>query len=279
VTDVASARTLLFVPADRSDRVAKALASPADLVVVDLEDAVAAAGKAVARDVAVSVAADPRVVVRVNAAGTPWHDTDLRALARVAHTLMLPKAEDAAAVVALGRSTGAAVVALVETARGVLHAAEIAAADPVVRLAFGSMDLAAQLGVDPRDDVALAPHRATLVLASAAEGLPPPVDGVFADLSDEEGLRAETEAGRRLGYRAKLCVHPRQLDVVRRALAPTPDEVAWAREVVAVATDGVSALAGHMIDAPVVARAAALLRAVDGGPAPDAPKESHARPR
>lgn len=260
---IGTARTLLFVPGNRPERFAKAVAASADLTVVDLEDAVPPADKDAARDHVstwldgLSNAEAQRVLVRVNAAGTAWHDADLDAVVRRAAGVMLAKAEAGTALSFAAARTS--VVALIETATGVLDARAIAATDGVARLAFGSFDLAAELGIDPLEAKALRPSRAALVLASAATGLPGPIDGVHAAIDDEQGLAAETDAARRLGFAAKLCIHPRQVATVEAVLRPSADEVAWAQRILVAATEaeqgGVATVDGRMVDKPVIDRA------------------------
>lgn len=259
------AGTLLFVPGDRPERFAKAAAAGADLVVVDLEDAVAPGRKDRAReDAAAWLEGDPSAVraVRVNAADTGLLDADLAALSGRDCVVMLPKAEDPAVVgdVLARLSPGSCVVALVETAAGVLAAATLAAVTGVGRLAFGSFDLAAQLGVSPDDRLAMAPSRGALVLASAAAGLAAPIDGVTGDIMDDAVLRDDLAHAVRLGFGAKLCIHPRQVPVARAVLRPSPEDVTWARKVVAAAREGgVVLVAGRMVDKPVVDRARRIL--------------------
>jgi citrate lyase subunit beta/citryl-CoA lyase len=274
----ALARTLLFVPGDRPERFDKAAAAGADLVVLDLEDAVAPDAKDRARDDVVGWlrSTDAPAAVRVNAAGTPWHDRDLAALRDVgrAVTVVLPKAEDVASVAAVVDAlTGAdGVVALLETARGVLRADAIAAVPGVVRLALGTYDLAAELAVDPDDPSAMAAARGGLVLASAAAGLAGPVDGVTGDVRDADRLVADVRRAVALGFAGKLCIHPAQVGPTAAAFAPGDDELAWASRVVDAAEsagDGVILVDGRMVDRPVVDRARRLLavpRPADPGP-------------
>ncbi|KQZ75736.1 MULTISPECIES: HpcH/HpaI aldolase/citrate lyase family protein [unclassified Nocardioides] len=265
------ARTLLFVPGDRPDRFDKAAAAGADLVVLDLEDAVAPDAKDRARDDVVSWlrTTTTAAAVRVNAHGTPWHDADLAALSEllasgVACTVMLPKAQDPAAVAATVASLGdgAQVVALLETARGVLRAEPIAAVPGVVRLALGTYDLATELGVDPEDVAAMASARGALVLASAAAGLAGPVDGVTGDVRDADRLVADVRRAAALGFAGKLCIHPAQVAPTAATFAPDATEVAWAQRVVTAAEaagDGVLLVDGRMVDLPVVDRARRIL--------------------
>jgi citrate lyase subunit beta/citryl-CoA lyase len=133
----------------------------------------------------------------------------------------------------------------------------------VVRAAFGNVDLAAQLGVDPADHRALQQARQTLVLAAVAAGIGAPVDGVTTAVHDEDALLGDLQHAARLGFAAKLCVHLRQVQPVRLALHPTPEQVDWAHRVVASAHKSVALLDGQMIDKPVVDRALALLARVE----------------
>ncbi len=263
-TLVSTARTLRFVPGDRPERFAKAVASGADLVVADLEDAVAPGQKQQARaNVAEWLDTAPVAAVRVNGAGTPWHKDDLAMVSGRACVVLLPKAEDVALVAAVTArlADGSALVALVETARGVLAVSDLAHGVEVARLAFGSFDLAAELGVSPDDREAMAPARGALVLASAAAGLPPPVDGVTGYVPDVGALRADVEHARRLGFTGKLCIHPRQVEPAAEALSPSHAEILWAQAVVqaAATTGGVAVIEGRMVDKPVLDRAARLL--------------------
>lgn len=258
--DLGSVRTALFVPGDRPDRFDRALAAGADLVVVDLEDAVAPTQRAAAREHIATLLLDRTaapVAVRVNAVGTPDHPLDAELVRAHGCPVLLAKADDAAAAEALAPCP---VIALVETARGVLAAPTLAGSPAVGRLALGHLDLATELGIDPDDRTALAAARSALVLASAAAGLAPPIDGVTVDVADDARLTDDVAHARRLGLGGKLCIHPRQVPIAAAALAPTPDEVAWARRVVAAAgTDAVTVLDGRMVDRPVVERARRLL--------------------
>ena len=256
---------LLFCPADRPDRYAKA-AERADSVILDLEDGVAPAAKPAARQHLVASRLDPaRTVVRVNPVGTPEHRLDLAALAGTAYTtVMLAKTESAEQVASLA---GFAVVGLVETARGVVAVERIAAAPGLVGLMWGAEDLVASLGGTSsrgpdggyRD---VAPHaRARVLLAAGAFGLAA-VDAIHADIGDLDGLGREVADAAASGFTATACIHPAQVPVVRAGYAPTPDQLAWARRVLAAvetAGDGAIALDGQMIDAPLVRQARVLV--------------------
>ncbi|WP_191244975.1 HpcH/HpaI aldolase/citrate lyase family protein [Amycolatopsis deserti] len=256
-----SARSFLFVPGHRPDRFAKAAASGADVVVLDLEDAVGPESKAEAREHVRSWLADGHeAVVRINGSGTPWFSDDLTAVAGRARAVMVPKAEDRAVLNLVADRSGTEVIPLIETATGVLLAAEVCAADPVVRPAFGSIDLAAQIGVDHRSHAALRHARSAVVLAAAAAGRGAPIDGVTTALDDEAVLRADLEHAIELGFTGKLCIHPRQAGPVNAAFTPTEAEIRWAEEVLASVTDGsVAVHNGQMVDRPVILRAQAIL--------------------
>jgi len=261
VAAVTGARSLLFVPGDRPDLFAKASATAADLVIIDLEDAVAASAKETALECALEwLASGHDALVRVNAPGTTWHSGELAALAATRATVMIPKAESASALAAAHAVVGARIVALVETASGLREADQVCSAPGVVRIALGNVDLAVELGVDSSSHRALAYARGRLVAASAAAGLAPPIDGVTTAFDSPEVLSADLEVTRELGFGGKLCIHPRQVDPVNIALSPTPEELSWAHRVVAAGSDtAVGVLDGAMVDAPVVARARQLI--------------------
>lgn len=247
------ATTYLFVPGDRPDRYGKAVASGADVVILDLEDAVAPADKDAARAAVAAWLETHRAAVRINAPGTPWFDADAALVAAHGVPVVVPKAETPGVLAGFRE-----VVALVETARGVERAGELAAVPSVTRLAFGSVDLAAELGVAPEDPEPFAYARSRLVVASAAAGLAPPVDGVTTDLRDDDRLGADVRYARRMGFGGKLCVHPRQIEPVRAGFAPTEAEREWARRVV-TAGESASTVDGSMVDKPVLARARRIL--------------------
>jgi len=270
------ARAFLFVPADRPERHARALATGAGGVIVDLEDAVAPERKVQAREqLAASFAALPagdrrRLLVRINAAGTPWHDDDRAQIGALAAQgliagIVLPKAERAADLSRLAEAAGpsAALVPLIESAAGLAAVDELAAGPQVLRLAFGNLDFQADLGLAcDADEAELVPVRLALLLASRRAGLPAPIDGVTPDWRDAVRLAADTARARRGGFGAKLCIHPDQVAPVHAALRPTAQELAWARRVVAAireAGGGVVSLDGRMVDAPVVRLAERLL--------------------
>ncbi|GAA3789605.1 CoA ester lyase [Amycolatopsis tucumanensis] len=245
------------MPGHRPDRFTKAAASGADVVVLDLEDAVAPEQKASAREHVRSwLETGHPAVVRINGPGTPWFDDDLTAITGQATAIMVPKAEDPAVLA----SIGAPVIPLIETALGVVRAVEVCAAENVVRPAFGSIDLATQLGVDHRSHTALHHARSALVLAAAATGRAAPIDGVTTALDDPAVLQADLAHAIELGFTGKLCIHPRQVGPVHEACTPTAAEISWAEGVLASVGDGsVGVHNGQMVDRPVILRAQAIL--------------------
>ncbi|MEE6176109.1 HpcH/HpaI aldolase/citrate lyase family protein [Mycobacterium sp. 050134] len=256
---IAGARSLLFVPGDRPERFGKALSSAADEIVLDLEDAVAPEAKAVAREsVHRWLTKCAGTVVRVNGADTDWYADDVAMLAEHACAVMVPKSHSAdhLRAVAANLHADTCVIALVETAAGILAAREISAVDAVGRAAFGSVDLGAELGIDPEDHESLRHARSALVIACAAAGHPPPLDGVTIALDDDRQLIADVDRAARMGFGGKLCIHPRQIESVNQRFTPSADEIARARRVLDSADGrGVAVVDGRMVDKPVVDRA------------------------
>lgn len=261
-------RVLLFVPGDRPDRFDKAVAAGADLVVLDLEDAVPADGKDAARGhVRDWLTKGGVAAVRINADGVAA-ERDVAALADLPVTVMVPKAEDPARLTSLRSALHpeSSLLALVETARGVIAAPALADVDGVARLVLGTFDLAAELGVSPDEREAMAGARQALVLASAAAGLARPVDGVTGNVEDPAVLADDLAYAVRVGLGGKLCIHPRQVAAALAAFRPSADDVAWARRVVEATTSGGAVLLdGAMVDKPVVDRARSILAAEGGG--------------
>jgi citrate lyase subunit beta / citryl-CoA lyase len=246
--------TALYVPGDRPDRFDKAAASGADAVILDLEDAVAPARRAEAREqVAKWLAGRPDVDVQVRIGSLD----DVAALPPDV-AIRLPKVESVADVDAVGARD---VHALVETASGVEIAYAIASHPRVVSIGLGEADLAADLGIT--DESALAWIRVRVVVAARAAGLPAPMMSAYPDIADLDGLAASCAAGRTLGMVGRTAIHPRQVPVIAAAFAPTESELAWAREVLAAldgAAEGVAVLSsGAMVDAAMARRAATLL--------------------
>ncbi len=256
MSGIASLIAPLFVPANRPERFVKAAASGADAVILDLEDGVSADLKGVARDNLHDLALDRPVIVRINGVGTPWHESDCAALEGIAiAAIMLPKAEQVGDLARL--QAIAPIIAMVETAIGLAEARAMAQSGFAARLAFGSVDYAADLGCDHTHE-ALCAARTELVLASRLGSLPAPMDGVTMDLSSATAAHEDALRACSLGFGGKLLVHPNQVNPVLDAFRPSAGQIDWARHV-ASSGDGVTRLNGMMVDEPVKARARAIL--------------------
>jgi citrate lyase subunit beta / citryl-CoA lyase len=252
--------TGLYVPGDRPDRFDKAVATGADLVILDLEDAVAPDRKAYARDAVVAWLSGTRgdcvIQVRVNA-----HDQDdLAALRGVPGIeVRLPKVETPADLDRVAAALpDVPVTALVESAFGVEHAADLAAHPAVTRLGLGESDLASELGT--RTEAVLDHARVRLLYAARAAGLPAPMLSAYPAIRDLPGLRADTEHGKALGWVGRVAIHPSQLPVIAEVFQPSAEERRWAEEVLAAGAHGVATLSsGEMVDPAMVGRARAIL--------------------
>ena len=276
-------RSVLFVPGNRARMLEKARSLPADALILDLEDGVPAGEKIAARAVLRQALAGspygPQVILRVNGLATGLTEGDLQeTLVDGIQAVCLPKAETAADVTRLaalldemegrpGRPRGPlALFLMIETAMGVLSALAMVQASRRVRaLCLGGEDLAHELGaVRTHTGIEIALARAQLVLAARAGGAVA-VDTIFTDLADLDGLLAEARTARQMGYSGKLIIHPHQIAPVHRAFTPSDHEIAYARRVLEAFEaaeargQGVVALDGKMIDAPVVARAREIL--------------------
>ncbi|ODP32960.1 CoA ester lyase [Pandoraea sp. ISTKB] len=268
-------RSWLFVPGNRPERFDKACASGADAVILDLEDAVPPADKLAAREQVfrwlmarqtdAAVPAHVPIYVRINAASTPWFEADVAALAGVSQLsgLVVPKTEDVATLAraAQGATSSLRLVPLIETAQAFAALGDIAKAPRVERLMFGTIDFQLDIGIEGDGDELLY-FRSQLTLASRIAGIAAPVDGVTTALDDAALIEASARRARALGFRGKLCIHPRQVAPVHAAFAWRDDEIAWAERVVAAANasgGAAVALDGKMIDAPVIAKANEIL--------------------
>lgn len=260
-------RSYLFVPGNKPDRFEKALASGADATILDLEDAVSEEDKEAARenvsDWLSSDSSNHPVYVRVNALSTSGFDADLTAVALSGLTgVLLPKAERSSEIEAVASrlTSGVSVVPIVETALGLWNVGDVAASSRVERIAFGSLDLQLDLGIEHGPEELLY-ARSRLVVASRAMRILPPIDGVTVSLDDPESLAAEVNRARRSGFGGKLCIHPKQVAEVNRGFAPTEAEITWAKRVLEAVqkTDGTTQLDGEMIDRPVIEKAKSTL--------------------
>ncbi|MEV7348540.1 CoA ester lyase [Micromonospora chalcea] len=277
----AVARSYLYVPGDRADLLDKAAGRGADALVLDLEDAVTPARKAHAREtvagyLGAAAPAGPELWVRINSDQVA---ADVEVLSPAAAGVWVPKAEPEllaevdAALTRVQRRTGPdapafRVVALIETARGVLTAPRVAEAPRVLRLGLGEADLAGELGLQPGPERAeFAPIRSQVVVASAAAGITPPVGPVETTLRDPERLELTTRALLRQGFRARSAIHPGQIATINEVFTPTEAEVASARAVLEAlerAERGGSGVAtdadGRLLDRAVVRAAAEVVR-------------------
>jgi citrate lyase subunit beta / citryl-CoA lyase len=281
----AARRTQLFLPANRPERAAKAAQSGADAILLDLEDALPPAERPAARDglpalvAAVRAARPVPVLVRVNSDDSLADDV-AAAVAAGADGVLVPKVESADRVrlveSLLPAASAMEVELLVETPRGLLAAAEIAAAGRrTTAMVLGVEDLAAELEVDPASPYAdLRWAHATVLLAARAAGLAP--YGLLGSLTNFRDLPALAEDARRsrgFGYLGALCIHPAQVPVLNDAFGPTPAELAWAARVLEALAEaeaaghGAAQLDGRMLDAPVAERARRLLARGAGGSA------------
>ena len=259
---VSGATTFLFVPGDRPERFEKAFRSGADAIIIDLEDAVGPADKETALEntrralAGENLPEDFTALVRINDAS----DIEHLAAAPLDRLLgiVIPKAESAGMIDAVCALLPAktAVVALIETARGVSNAHSIAGHPRVSRLAFGAIDFAADVDAtaEPVFDVA----RAGLVIASRSAGKPGPIESPTTRFDDTPFVEAEARRARALGFTAKLCIHPAQIEPVHNGFAPTELEIEWATSIVSL-DGGAVQLDGVMVDKPVVDRARAIL--------------------
>ena len=264
-------RSYLFVPADRPDRYEKALAAGAGAVIVDLEDAVAPDAKDAARETLLRwlSRAPAQVLVRVNGGETGWFADDLAVCGHASVAgVVLPKAERRADLAhASAIAAGRRLYPLIETAAGYEAMRTLAGAPGVERLVFGSIDFQADLGIEG-EGIELLFFRSRIVLASRLAGLQPPVDGVSTSIDDPASVEADARQARRLGFGAKLCIHPKQVQTVNRGFSPTTAQREWARRVIeADAASGGAPVAvdGKMVDRPVVLKAQALLAAAERG--------------
>ncbi len=254
----------LFVPGTRPERFAKALDSGAGGVIIDLEDAVAAEDKDMARNAirtawpSFTAAQKKRLVIRINSPGSMFYSADLiLAQALDVACLLIPKSEsvdemNGAALVL----PNTALIPMIETAIGLDHLREIANANQVIRLALGNLDLQADLGMvcDPQE-TELQTARYQIVLASRVAQIAPPIDGVTPSTDDVVRIQDDAERAKRMGFGGKLCIHPKQVGIVKAAFMPSEEEVAWAKRVIdadKASKGGAVKLDGRMIDRPVV---------------------------
>lgn len=268
-------RSVLISPGDQPDKLRKAATSGADAVVFDLEDGVAPDRKDVAReavrDAIADLDVDCELCVRVNPIDDgATHDLDAVLEDAAPDSVMLPKTSGPDEVRMLfrklrNRNAPLPVIALVESAEGILGATDIATAAPTSALVFGAEDLAGNIGATrSAEGTELAYARQHVVLAARAAGVDV-IDTHYPKYEDEAGLRDDARRGCHLGYDGKLAIHPAQIDVIHDAFTPDPERVEWARNIMAAKRDadaedrGVFVVDGEMIDAPQVAQAERIL--------------------
>jgi citrate lyase subunit beta / citryl-CoA lyase len=256
-------RSYLFAPGHNAKLLGRVFEAGADAVMLDLEDAVPPDAKDRARAMVAEALADRPAWVRVNAARTELCEADLAAVGGRAFGIRIPKAESADDVHWVAeRAPGKPIICAIESARGILAAAEIAAAPGVRHLAMGGVDLQNDLNAG-NGNLQTLYVRSHLVVVSRAAGLEPPIDSVWPRLDDEAGLREQATFARSLGFFGKSAIHPRQLPILHEVFTPSEREVGWAREVVAAfEAAGGAALrlpGGEFVDLPVARRARRLL--------------------
>lgn len=266
-TPLARARTLLFVPGNRPERFDKALASGADAVVLDLEDSVPIAAKHAAREAIAAAWASLQargvpLVVRINPLDSALGHEDVSWLSRLTPgaSVMVPKADSAPNLAALNaRFPQASLLPLIESAAGYVNLEQISGVNGVLRLVVGHIDFVADTGLQcSGDERELAPLRFAVAMHTRLRRLAPAVDGVTTAIDDEALIRADTRRALGFGFTAKLCIHPKQVPIVHAALAPSVEELEWARRVIAAdaAAEGAAVqLDGRMVDVPVVQQA------------------------
>jgi citrate lyase beta subunit len=259
--DLPAVRSVLFLPASNPRAIAKAREAGSDMVVLDLEDAVKPGIKAGARDAAVEAVASAwpmPVAIRINGVGTEWHSLDLDAAARSkADLVVMPRAISAHLVHGVAEAVGKPVLAMIETAAGVLAAAEIAT--ETAGLIAGTNDLAADLRLPPGAGRApLQTALQTILLAARAAGVAV-FDGVFHGLDAAEGFLTEAKEGRMLGFDGKSLIHPSQIALCHQAFAPDADELDRARRLVAAFDGGAERFEDSMIERMHVEAAQRLL--------------------
>ena len=263
-------KTWLFVPASKIERVPKAFASGADAVIVDLEDAVAAADKAQARqallDYYASAAYQP-VWVRINQAGSDEFAKDMQICVQMPNLagIILPKAEHKHDLEKVHTQTNLPVIALVESALGLHQLNDMAQANGLYGFSYGFLDLCNDVGVQvgtAAADIFANQLRYQLLIVSKVYGLSAPVDTIYPDFNDTDGLASRVQLWSQMGLSGMLCIHPKQVTVVHESLAPTQAELDFAKKVVEEyqsSGKAVFQIEGQMVDMPVIKRCQQLL--------------------
>jgi citrate lyase subunit beta/citryl-CoA lyase len=265
------AASFLFVPATQPERYSKALASGAHGVIIDLEDAVGYDDKPKARELlknhwsSLSVDDKKRIVIRCNAPDTPFYAADLVLLRELqAKYLMIPKTESRDHINGAAKELpNTAFIPMIETPLGLKHLDAIAGSQQVLRLALGNLDMQVELGIScDENETELDTARFMMVLASKLAQIAPPIDGVTPATNDEAKIFAHAQKAKRFGFGAKLCIHPKQIPIVKQAFTPTAEEIDWAKRVIEADKNSGGQAAkvdGKMIDRPVVMLARRIL--------------------
>ncbi len=260
----------LFVPGDRADRFQKAQDSLANFIVIDLEDAVAPLKKVLARENAMQwlgkgIPSTHKTIIRINGLDSEFYAGDVQAVSELSPAaIMVPKVESAQVLNELDAKIGnqnIPFIPIIESAKGLVNVHAIANGPRVDRLAFGSVDFQLDTAI-PSEGEALLFARSSIVIASAAAHLKPPIDGVTIALNDSDQLALDIQYAKSLGFGAKLCIHPCQVHATLEGFQPSSQEVAWAKEVCSASEaskGGAVRLNGKLIDLPVVLRAKRIL--------------------
>ena len=261
--------TYLFVPADRPERFAKALASGADRVIIDLEDAVTSKNKTVGRNAVKSAGLNwSRIIIRINDVASSEFECDVSVLRRLpVQTIMVPKVDGQACLqrVVDAFDNARTLIPQIETVKSLFALPEILSAPHVDRVAFGHLDFALDLGTSS-DYEALAHVRSQIVLQSRLAGKPQPIDSVTVDFRDLGQAAADARFSQKLGFGGKLLIHPAQVEPVREAFLPSAEDIDWAHEVLRVLEEdqrGAVTYLGQMIDYPVELRARRILAQIE----------------
>lgn len=266
MTTLEDARSFLFVPGHRPELFSKAAMSGAHQIIFDLEDAVGASDKELARHHIVDWLSHNPGIVRVNQTDTPLFENDIHALRDLPdRAVVLPKADPLSLHAFAKLRPHTPVIALVESVDGLLSVDGLARHPSVRRIAFGNIDFAADARM-PGTDAVLDQARFQISLHSRSANLPAPIDGVTLALDDAIQIAADVVRAKELGFGAKLCIHPRQIEHVNTGFRPSTADLVWARQIIA-ALDGSHGaavqLGGKMVDRPMIARAEALLAAAE----------------
>lgn len=263
-------RTYLFVPAINERMIEKAVMSHADCVILDLEDAVPHSEKEKARQevekAILTYSKEKPLYIRINGIKTPFWKEDIAAIKSGAAGMVVPKVEsdhDIKEIVAHTQGERA-IIPQIESAKGIQHSYDIAKADPSIeRFAFGSLDFAWDIDCELTEGgLELLFARSQLVIASRAAGIASPIDTVYPDFHDHVGLEQEAIAVKQLGFKAKLIIHPKQIDPVNKVFSPSQEEIEWAKQIVKAfeqANDAAIQVDGKMVDLPVYKKAKDLL--------------------